>query len=123
MRGWMVGAALAISALASGASAQVGGSSYGSGYGGGYGSSYGSSSYDARTGSSYNTTHDADGSAHVQGYNSHTGSTWSQTVEPNGDQSGTDSRGNSWRYNEQSGGYQNSDGHGCAGHGYGRTCW
>lgn len=42
-----------------------------------------------------------------RGYNSNTGSTWSSTTSPGGNQSGIDSRGNSWSYNRGSGVYQN----------------
>lgn len=80
-------------------------------------------SYDYQTGNSYSTTPTFGGGAHVQGFNGRTGSTWSTDIDPNGDMRGMDSRGNTWNYNRSTGSYMNSNGHGCIGQGYGRSCW
>lgn len=81
------------------------------------------STYDWRSGNMYTTIPQYGGGAQIYGNNVNTGAVWSQRVEPNGNQSGMDSRGNVWNYNAQSGAYMNSNGHGCMGQGYARTCW
>lgn len=78
--------------------------------------------YDWRTGNSYRTTPNYDGSSTVRGFNTQTGSTWNTRVQPNGNMRGTDSRGNQWNYNARSGSYVNSNGTTCFGKGYGRVC-
>jgi|GraSoi2013_115cm_1033766.scaffolds.fasta_scaffold184668_2 hypothetical protein len=80
------------------------------------------STYDWRSGNRYNWTHNEDGSTDVRGFSTNTGSMWRTHIAPNGDQRGTDSRGNMWRYNSGSGFYWNSDGTTCIGKGYARTC-
>lgn len=80
------------------------------------------SSYDWQSGNIYNWNR-IGGSTHVNGMNLNTGSQWNTTIQHNGNMNGFDSRGNSWNYNAATGAYMNSNGHGCVGHGYGRTCW
>lgn len=101
--------------------AQCGGSSYG--YDNGAGSSYGRSTYDPNTGNYYRTTPNPEGGATVRGNNLNTGSTWQTTIQPDGRERGTDSRGNTWNYNPANGSYSNSDGRQCFGKGMLRTCW
>ena len=62
---------------------------------------------DLRTGNHYSWTTDADGTTRVRGTNFQTGSTWTTTIEPDGDQRGTDKNGNQWRYNRSSKTYDN----------------
>ena len=81
------------------------------------------SSYDWRSGNSYNWNRNYDGSTTVRGFNSQTGSMWNNTIQRNGDQRGMDSHGNLWNYNAATGSYMNSNGHGCIGQGYARSCW
>jgi len=80
------------------------------------------SSYDWRTGSTYQWNRDSNGSTNINGFNGHTGSIWNQTIERNGNQHGTDSRGNYWQYDNSSGTYWNSNGRFCTGHGAYRVC-
>lgn len=80
------------------------------------------STYDWRSGNRYSWRRNSDGSTTLRGFNAETGSTWRQTIEPNGDQRGVDSRGNYWRYNDRTGYYWNSDGTICTGRGAARTC-
>ncbi len=61
--------------------------------------------YGNNSGNSYNS-YGSSGSRTTNGYNSSTGSTWSSTTH--GSQTyGTDSRGNSWSYDRNSGSYSN----------------
>lgn len=83
--------------------------------------SYGTS-YDWKSGSSYRWQRDPDGSTAVNGFNSRTGSIWRTEIEPDGDMSGRDSRGNYWRYDASTGFYTNTDGTVCTGKGSYRTC-
>lgn len=46
------------------------------------------STYDAQTGNAYNWNRSLDGSTNVNGLNSHTGSQWNSTIQPNGNQRG-----------------------------------
>jgi hypothetical protein len=80
------------------------------------------STYDWRSGNSYHWNRNGDGSTHVRGFNPHTGSQWTTTIQQNGDMRGTDSRGNLWHYNSRSGNYWNTNGRFCTGHGYARVC-
>lgn len=60
---------------------------------------YGNTSncYDYNTGSSYRTTRDSDGNSRTSGYNTQTGTTWSQrTNGSTGRTSGFDSKGGFW---------------------------
>jgi hypothetical protein len=80
------------------------------------------SSYDWRSGNQYNSNRNVDGSATIRGSNFGTGTQWNQTIMPNGDQRGTDSRGNYWNYKNSSGYYWNTDGATCWGKGLYRQC-
>ena len=80
------------------------------------------STYDWRTGNSYQWSHNSDGSTRVNGSNGRNGTMWNQTIQPNGDQRGVDSRGNSWQYNNSSGNYSNGNGKMCTGKGAYRIC-
>lgn len=79
--------------------------------------------YDPQTGNSYVTTPSYGGGAQVRGYNLGTGSNWNTTVQPNGDMRGMDADGNTWRYNNSSGSYMNSNGTICTGKGVFRNCY
>lgn len=80
--------------------------------------------YDWRTGNSYNTTDNGDGSTTTRGNNYNNGSTWTNTTERDGDQRGRDANGNSWTYDAQSGRYFNyGTGKTCTGSGKNRTCY
>ena len=81
------------------------------------------STYDWQSGNSYRWNTDGLGNTRVYGNNLRTGSMWNTTIQPNGNMRGMDKNFNSWNYNAQTGAYMNSNGHGCIGHGYGRTCW
>ena len=73
-------------------------------------------SYDSNTGTTYNTFGNT-----TYAHNARTGSSWSQTT--NGSTTyGTDSSGNTWNYNHQTGNYMNSNGKMCTGQGYARIC-
>lgn len=78
--------------------------------------------YDPQTGNTYNWRRNSDGSTTVRGSNLQTGSTWTNRVESNGNQRGTDSDGNMWRYNATTGTYTNTNGRICTGRGAYRTC-
>jgi hypothetical protein len=78
--------------------------------------------YDYRNGNMYNWNTGPSGT-HVFGNNFNTGSTWQNNIMPNGNQNGIDSGGNFWNYNAATGSYMNSNGHGCIGSGYARSCW
>jgi hypothetical protein len=72
--------------------------------------------YDPQSGNSYSTFGNT-----TQGWNLNNGTSWSSTT--NGSQSyGTDSRGNTWNYDHNSGYYSNSNGTTCFGKGQFRTC-
>lgn len=73
------------------------------------------SSYDYRSGNSYNSYNDGRGNTTVNGFNSRTGSNWTNRIEDDGQQSGTDSKGRYWTYSPQSKTYQRSDGKFCTG--------
>ena len=71
--------------------------------------------YDYQTGNSYRwSTRPYSGETQIDGYNLRTGRSWSNTIEPNGDQRGWDSRGNYWTYDRSSDTYTN--------YGTGRFC-
>jgi opacity protein-like surface antigen len=80
------------------------------------------SSYDYQSGNAYRWRQDSLGNTTVNGYNSRTGSTWNSTIQPNGNQRGTDSNGNMWQYNSRTGSYMSTDGTVCIGKGALRTC-
>lgn len=80
--------------------------------------------YDWKSGNSYSWRQDSTGNTQVRGFNSRTGSTWSTTIEPDGDMRGLDSRGNMWRYDDSTNIYQNyGTGKTCVGEGMSRTCY
>lgn len=84
----------------------------------------GSYEYDWKSGNSYLTQPRQNGGATVRGYNVENGSTWTTTIDPNGNQSGYDADGNYWRYNSRSGAYFNfGTGKSCFGNGAARTCY
>lgn len=80
------------------------------------------STSDAQTGNAYNWNRSLDGSTNVRGLNSNTGSQWNTTIQPNGNQRGTDNHGNQWNYNAGSGTYTNSNEKVCVGQGVARVC-
>jgi hypothetical protein len=77
--------------------------------------------YDWESGNSYNVQRGL-GSTTVYGNNLRTGSNWRIQQMDNGSYSGTDSRGNFFSGNHNSGFYMNSDGTTCIGTGALRTC-
>lgn len=77
---------------------------------------------DRSSGNVYRVTPQYGGGATVRGNNYETGSTWRTTIQPNGNQRGTDADGNMWSYNPRSGAYMSSDGTTCIGKGELRTC-
>ncbi len=77
--------------------------------------------HDYRSGNTYSVNSYGDTTT-VRGYNTNTGSTWSQTSNSNGSYSGTDSRGNYYSGNNNTGFYQSSSGKTCYGKGAYRTC-
>src|SRR5262249_51610446 len=81
------------------------------------------STYDWQSGNSYRWHQNFDGSTTVKGNNFQNGTMWNQTIMPNGDQRGMDSRGNFWRYNNSTGTYWNTDGTMCIGKGAARSCF
>ncbi|MDA8155225.1 MAG: hypothetical protein M0Z52_02050 [Actinomycetota bacterium] len=82
------------------------------------------STYNTRTGNSYNWSTDMSGKTDVNGMNLRTGTRWQTTIEPNGNQHGRDSKGNYWQYDESTGYYHNfGTGKTCTGQGYARRCW
>ena len=81
------------------------------------------STYDYRSGNSYNWRRNYDNSITVNGYNARTGSTWRNNIKANGDMNGVDKRGNYWNYNSRTKSYTNfGTGKTCYGTGYGRVC-
>ncbi len=79
--------------------------------------------YDWRNNRSYTTTTNPNGGATVRGTNYQNGSQWRTTIDPNGQQRGTDASGNTWQYNPQTKTYLNhGTGQVCTGSGYARTC-
>ena len=89
-----------------------------------YGSSGYGSTYDWQSGNSYNWNTDSQGNTQLRGFNLNTGSMWNQTIEPDGDQRGSDSQGNYWTYDNQTGNYFNfGTGRTCTGKGALRSCF
>lgn len=65
----------------------------------------------------------AGGGAHVQGFNTQTGSMWSTDIDRRGNQRGMDANGNMWSYDRGSGHYFNyGTGQMCTGTGAARIC-
>jgi hypothetical protein len=126
MRGLVAVAILLASPVA--ASAQTFGSfgddAYGHGSLGRSRSTFGNTTttYDWRTGSSYSTTYNSDGSSRTRGFNGQTGSMWSSETDRRGNSRGIDAQGNMWSYNPQNGSYMSTDGTVCIGKGALRTC-
>ena len=88
-----------------------------------YGSSFGTSTtYDYNSGNSYTTSQGFGGNTIINGFNSRTGSSWNTTIDANGNQRGMDSKGNTWNYNSTTGTYFNSNGKICTGKGASRIC-
>lgn len=80
--------------------------------------------YDWRTGNSYNTVENGDGSSTTYGRNIYNGNSWTNRTDTNGDQRGRDASGNNWTYDADTTRYYNSGtGKTCSGTGYARTCW
>jgi hypothetical protein len=77
--------------------------------------------YNYSNGNSYNYG-TYGGTTFINGYNFNNGRTWQQRIDQNGNQSGTDSRGNYWQYNSNTGSYYNSNGTYCYGTGAYRSC-
>lgn len=79
--------------------------------------------YDWKTGNSYSTSQNIDGSTTVRGSNLSNGSTWTTTIEKDGTQRGRDTDGNYWKYNGDSGSYINyGTGKSCFGTGAAKVC-
>lgn len=79
--------------------------------------------YNWNNGNSYSTQRNPHGGATVNGFNSNTGSSWRTQIQPNGSMSGTDSQGNYWTYDRNSGLYMNyGTGRMCTGKGAARFC-
>lgn len=72
--------------------------------------------YDWKTGNSYTKAGNT-----VYGTNTNTGTTWTSTQTSTGSY-GTDSKGNSWNYDRNTGNYYNSNGKSCFGKGNARVC-
>lgn len=80
------------------------------------------STYDSQSGNWYHWHRGSSGETTVRGHN-FTGSSWTTTIEPDGDMRGRDSRGNYWRYNQSTGNYFNfGTGELCTGKGEDRVC-
>ena len=71
--------------------------------------------FDPSTNNRYVTTTDNRGNTTVRGSNSLNGSTWTQRIMANGNQSGTDAEGRYWQYYIRSKTYTRSDGKTCTG--------
>jgi hypothetical protein len=80
------------------------------------------STYDYNNNSSDHWRTDRSGNSTVNGYNYNNGISWTNRTDSRGNQSGIDSRGNSWNYNAASGFYSNSNGKVCSGRGAARVC-
>lgn len=63
--------------------------------------------YDSQSGNQYRTQPNAQGGTTTRGSNARTGSTWSNSTDSQGNQSGVDSSGNRWEYNQNTGTYRN----------------
>lgn len=82
-----------------------------------------STTYDWKSGNRYTTTINPDGSAQVRGSNLQNGTSWRSTIQPDGQQRGTDADGNQWRYNPRTKTYTNfGTGKTCTDTAYGRVC-
>lgn len=82
------------------------------------------SSFDYLSGNSYRWSRDLDGSTRVNGTNIYTGSTWKQTIKPDGSMTGWDSKMNPWQYDSRTKTYMNfGTGEMCVGSGASRYCF
>ena len=80
--------------------------------------------YDYNTGNSYTVTDSIDGSKEIRGFNYNNGSSWRATMDSDGNARGTDSNGNAFKYNSDSGSYFNyGTGQTCYGKGSLRNCY
>jgi hypothetical protein len=83
--------------------------------------------YDWESGNRYQIEHHnnfIEQDTHIKGYNFNTGSQWETTIDRDGDMRGRDADGNSWKYDERSGFYQNyGTGKTCIGKGAARNCF
>lgn len=87
-------------------------------------SGYNNYNYDYKSGNSYNTRTDLNGSTTTNGYNSRKGDSWRSTTDSSGNQKGTDAKGNSWSYDNRTGNYMNyGTGKTCFGKGEARNCY
>lgn len=87
-------------------------------------SSLSAAEYDWKSGNSYETIENRDGSTTTNGINLSNGSIWSSTTDSSGNQRGTDANGNYWQYDKGSGNYYNyGTGKTCYGKGQSRTCY
>lgn len=66
--------------------------------------------YDAESGNRYRTRVDSQGNTVVNGSNEATGTTWTNKIDLEGNQSGTDAEGRTWRYDVSLATYRRSDG-------------
>ena len=79
--------------------------------------------FDYSSGNSYTVCQNQNNTT-IRGYNSQTGSMWSQNQNSNGTYSGTDSNGNYYTGNNKTGSYTNfGTGKTCFGTGALRTCY
>ena len=81
------------------------------------------SSYDYQTGNSYRWFTDDSGNTTINGFNTRTGTVWQNHIDSKGNQHGMDSSGNVWRYDSNTGYYDNSERTTCRGEGSARRCW
>lgn len=76
--------------------------------------------YDPSTGNYYQVSQQGN-ATQIVGSNPYTGQVWTQTVQPEGNQTGINAQGNGWSYDNGSGFYQ-GDGRVCFGFGAQRRC-
>ena len=70
-------------------------------------------SYDAESGNRYRTSVDSQGNTIVKGSNDATGASWTNEIDLEGNQSGTDSEGRTWKFDISLKTYSRSDGLWC----------
>lgn len=70
-------------------------------------SSQPSTTFDSQSGNQYRTQPNSQGGTTTHGSNPSTGSTWSNSTDSQGNQSGVDSDGNRWEYDNSTGTYRN----------------
>lgn len=82
------------------------------------------STYDWQSENLYTWRRGLNGTTHVNGLNSRTGSMWQTDIKPDGSMSGFDKDFNPWRYDARTGTYMNlGTGRMCIGEGFARTCF